>query len=113
MAIHLTGKRVLVIDDDPSTRVLLSKVLEVNGAIMEEASSVKEGIEKIHERAPDVILLDLSMPEQNGYVFLETRRRDPKLRPIPVIVLSGTNHPKLVSHALALGADHFREKPFR
>jgi CheY-like chemotaxis protein len=86
------GRRVLIVDDDEDLRGTLAGILEEEGHDVEEASDGAEALAYLRRtRAlPDVILLDLMMPGMNGWQFREAQRRDPRLAPIPVVVLTAS-----------------------
>jgi CheY-like chemotaxis protein len=103
----------LLIDDADDVRILARKILEVDGAIVSEASSVDEGILKGRSQVPHLILIDLNMPGKTGFDYLDFRLGDPLFRPIPTIVFSGLKDRESVQRALSLGADDYIVKPFR
>lgn len=107
----LTGKWILVIDDDPELRVLLRRILENVGIEVGEASGVKEALLKIKDRIPDLIILDLGMPDLDGFTFLQLRNQNKVLGSIPVMVLSGYHDQKLVDQTMGMGICYFLEKP--
>jgi CheY-like chemotaxis protein len=83
-------REVLVIDDDPNDLRLIEKILNEKGQykpILAEGG--KAGWEMINQKAPSAIILDIFMPEMNGFTILEKLREDPLLRDIPVLVVSG------------------------
>jgi two-component system response regulator MprA len=81
---------VLVIDDDHDIRLSLQDVLEVEGYRVITASGGREGLEYLrHGLRPDLILLDLMMPDISGWAFRARQRADPELAAIPVVVISG------------------------
>ena len=91
------GKRivenlVLVVDDELSIREVLSALLCTKGYSVLEAANGQEALEVLEKSAnfPRIILLDLSMPIMNGRSFLEIRAKNPFLRQIPVVVVSGS-----------------------
>ena len=80
--------RILLIEDDPEQRNLLRAVLEAKGFRVDEAENGKKGLDKISKNPPDVILLDLMMPEMDGFEFLNKLRANPEWASMPVIVVS-------------------------
>ena len=81
---------VLVIDDDPNDLRLIEKILKQHGqfnAILAEGG--RKGWEAINNNAPDAIILDIFMPDMDGFTILEKLREDSSLRDIPVLVVSG------------------------
>jgi len=79
---------VLVIDDDPSTRTMLRRMLEREGFAVAEAGDGRAGLARAAERRPAMVLLDLLMPEMNGFEFLAELQTRPEWRSIPVVVVT-------------------------
>ena len=79
---------VLVVDDDADTRARLRTALERNGWSVSEAENGKDALEKVRAAAPQIIVLDLTMPVMDGFTFLQTLREDERHRDIPVVVLT-------------------------
>jgi PAS domain S-box-containing protein len=82
------GKRILIVDDDPEHRRRLSRVMEGEGWQVAEAENGLVGLERLAESRPDLILLDLMMPEMDGFEFLSELRNDDALRDVPVVVIT-------------------------
>jgi CheY-like chemotaxis protein len=80
--------KVLVVDDEPGTRELLKETLESDGYIAVLAASGREALEALHVIPVSAILLDLIMPEMDGFELLLRMKEDPGLRNIPVLVLT-------------------------
>ncbi len=80
--------RILVVDDDPEARMLARRTLEKEGWTVVEAGNGKEGLEAIQACRPDAILLDLMMPEMDGFAVVSQLQSDPALQMIPVIVVT-------------------------
>jgi DNA-binding response OmpR family regulator len=100
--------RVLVIDDDVEMTELLKIVLEPNEFEVFSANSGVEGIESIRKNKWDVIILDLLMPEMDGWQVCEAIR---EFSQVPILVLSAVSKPGMVSRALDAGADDYLIKP--
>lgn len=81
-------KKVLVVDDDASVRELLSKFLREKGLAVDTAADGEEGLKKVREAAPNLVLLDVMMPKLDGYGFVRELKKDAKLRALPVVVLT-------------------------
>ncbi|HET6860781.1 MAG TPA: response regulator, partial [Streptomyces sp.] len=79
---------VLVVEDDAATRAVLQRTLEKDGWVVETAENGRVGLARLAARPPDLILLDLMMPELDGFGFLEAVRQDPATAAIPVVVLT-------------------------
>lgn len=102
--------RVLVVDDEPSIRWLISQVLEEEGLLVETAANGLEALEKIARQLPDLVLLDLSMPFMNGAEVVQRLRAAEATRQLPVVVVSGsTNLAEFPDMALVQG---YLVKPF-
>jgi CheY-like chemotaxis protein len=80
---------VLVVEDDKNTRDMLRKMLEKQNWSVAEAENGRVALERVKERRPDVILLDLAMPVMDGFQFVRELRKMPSGRDIPVIVVTG------------------------
>jgi adenylate cyclase len=105
--------RVLVVDDNEDNRYTLSKRLKREG--YEDVALVANGLEALHQianRPFDLILLDIMMPEMNGYEVLERLKADAELRHIPVIMISAVSELDSVVRCIELGAEDYLPKPF-
>lgn len=83
------GKRVLVVDDDPDVRLFSVTVLEEHGYTPLEAADGEEGMKKVQQENPDLVILDILMPKESGIRLYRDMKTDKSLKKIPVIVLSG------------------------
>jgi two-component system KDP operon response regulator KdpE len=101
--------KVLVIDDELSIRKLLKVSLEANNYQIFEALTAQEGIQKIVEVRPDIILLDLGLPDKNGLIVIKEVRQ---WTTIPIIVLTAVDNDLDKIEALDGGADDYITKPF-
>ena len=81
-------KTILILDDEPHVVTYLSTLLEDNGYATESASNGIEGMEKIRANKPDLITLDITMPEQSGIRFYRDLRDNPGWTSIPVVVVT-------------------------
>lgn len=82
-------KKILTIDDQPDERIYLSTLFEDNGYISETAEDGNEGLEKAKADPPDLITLDITMPEKSGVKFYREIRQDTELGKIPIVVVTG------------------------
>ena len=82
-------KRVLVVDDDESTRRFLTVALEENGYEAVTAEDGDDGLKKVQESPPDLILLDVMMPKKTGFTLFKQLRKTEEYSAIPVIMLTG------------------------
>ena len=78
----------LVVEDDEKTRQMLGRMVEKEGWIVTEADNGRTALERLKLYMPDIILLDLMMPEMNGFQFLVELRKNPQWRSIPVVVVT-------------------------
>lgn len=105
--------KILVIDDEPSLRDMLDDILTMDGFDVVTAINGEDGLRKIYDESPDLILLDCSMPVLDGYEVLERMRKDPVLFSKPVIMLTVLSGEYDEIKGLELGADDYITKPFR
>lgn len=103
---------VLVVDDDPINRMLLSRRLEQEGHRVATAEDGRKALEMLDAERFDVVLLDVLMPELDGYETLERIESDEKLRHIPVIMVSALEEIESVVRCIELGAEDYLPKPF-
>lgn len=80
--------RVLVVEDDPQTRELVCRALDQRGWKVASAENGRVGLDRLNEQLPELILLDLLMPEMDGFTFMRELRRRPGCRSLPVIVVT-------------------------
>jgi two-component system KDP operon response regulator KdpE len=99
---------VLLIDDDPDLSVMLRTLLRGQDIQIKAVFSGQEGIDSCQEHQPDVIILDLLMPEMDGWEVCERIR---KFSEVPILILSALGTPGSVARALDAGADDYLIKP--
>ncbi len=100
--------KVLVIDDDPGMTGLLRLLLKPASSEIYTANSGQEGVDLVKSQTPDIIILDLMMPEMDGYQVCHAIRSFTKT---PILVLSALDMPGTVTKALDAGADDYLIKP--
>src|SRR5574339_437090 len=105
--------RVLLIDDEQFYFKLLQKALKEAEYKLEYAKSGMEGLAKIPAFEPELLIVDLKLPELDGFQILERLRRDPKFSYIPVIVITSKDELSEKLKAFELGADDYLVKPFQ
>ena len=103
---------VLVVDDDEDLRLLARKALTKAGHRVLEADNGREGLQLAESQKPDLMLLDLNMPDMDGYEVLRRLRTREAGRPLPVIVLTGQNDEDSARRSFEVGATDFLVKPF-
>ncbi len=105
--------KVLIVDDEADIRrIARLGLVRLGGCDVVEAGSGREALELARATLPDVILLDVMMPGQDGPATLETLRADPATAPIPVVFLTAKAMPSEVARLEALGAAGVLTKPF-
>jgi adenylate cyclase len=107
-----TPAKILVVDDTEMNRDMLSTLVEADGHKAFLAENGRLALESIKTNSFDLILLDVMMPEMNGYQVLEQLKSDSSLRDIPVIVLSALDEIGSVVRCIELGAEDYLPKPF-
>src|SRR2546423_1238985 len=107
-----TGPLVLVVDDDAGVRQVVRANLEAEGYAVREAGSADEGLALLEEEPPDLLLLDVMMPEVDGWEMLRKVQERYGVGAIPVLVFSGTIEERTVADAAVRGARGFLGKPF-
>ena len=105
------GARLLVADDNKVNRLLLTRSLELQGHRVATAENGLVALAMLRAEAFDLLLLDMEMPEMDGFQVLEHMVADAKLRDLPVIVTSSLEGVAHVVRCLELGADDFLQKP--
>ena len=100
--------RLLVVDDQPNLRMLLRTTFEIVDVDVDEAGTAAEAERRIEAQRPDVIVLDVALPDVDGITFCRTLKADPKTADIPVVLLTGTD----ASDEDVTGAEAFVRKPF-
>ncbi|MDJ0554306.1 MAG: adenylate/guanylate cyclase domain-containing protein [Microcoleaceae cyanobacterium MO_207.B10] len=103
---------VLVVDDNQVNRDLLLRRLKRQGHLVSYAADGFQALEMMREQPFDLVLLDIMMPQINGYQVLETLKADPALRHIPVIMISAVDDIDSVVRCIELGAEDYLSKPF-
>jgi DNA-binding response OmpR family regulator len=97
-------KKILIIEDDKFLRELISRKLSGEGFGVAEAVDGEEGVKKIKEENPDLVLLDLILPGIDGFEVLSKAKEDPKTSSIPIIILSNLGQKEEIEKGLKLGA---------
>ena len=104
--------KILVVDDEPSIVQTLQDRLEMNEYTVFTAYDGKEGLKKAQEEKPDIILLDVIMPNMDGHEMLEVLRKQPDCDGISVIMLTARSQTQDIARANACGIDDYIVKPF-
>jgi excisionase family DNA binding protein len=106
------GPTVLIVDDDPKLREYVRVNLEMEGYSVKEAGSADEGLGVLDESTPDLVLLDVMMPEVDGWEMLRRVQERHGVGAIPVIMFSGKVDEQAAEEATSRGAQAFIGKPF-
>jgi serine phosphatase RsbU (regulator of sigma subunit) len=104
--------RVLIVDDNTDNRGVLARRIQRLGHTVTEAANGLKALECLREQPFDLMLLDIMMPEMNGYQVLEHMHTDPAWRHIPVVVISALDDMDSVVRCIELGAEDYLPKPF-
>ena len=110
--LDLTGPDVLVVDDQADIREVLRLALKREGLTSELDGDSAHALRRVAEATPRCVVLDVMMPGLDGFTFLDSLHRDPQLRGIPVIFLSGNRRERDYVRGLELGAVDYVSKPF-
>lgn len=104
--------KILVVDDNPSSRITAVALLSVEGYEVLEAESGSEALNLVRELNPDLILLDVMMPEMNGFEVCQHLKENEHTRLIPVIFITALNDKRSRIMGIEVGGDDFLSKPF-
>lgn len=102
--------KVLVIDDTDSARLTMARLLRREGFEAACAADGREALVKIDRDQPDLLLLDISMPEMDGLELLERLRRQPEHRDLPVLMMTAITDEETIRRAMELGAKEYLVK---
>jgi signal transduction histidine kinase len=102
---------IMIVDDDPTARETISAILDGLGHQLEVASNGPEAIYQAEKITPDLILLDVMMPGMDGFSVCQYMREDPRLREVPILLLTALDDRESRLNGLRAGADDFLSKP--
>jgi adenylate cyclase len=105
------GGTLLVVDDNRVNRLLVGRALEQLGHAVTFAENGREALDVLGRHRVDLVLLDIEMPEMNGYQVLEALASDPRLREIPVVMMSSVEEVDSVARCIEMGAEDYLFKP--
>ncbi|HEY5593877.1 MAG TPA: response regulator [Nitrospiria bacterium] len=105
-------KKILIADDESSLRFLLRKTLEGNGFDILEAADGKQALALAQKQVPDLIIMDVVMPDLYGSEVCERLRKQPKTARIPIIIITANVNLYNEEQAKESGADYYMTKPF-
>jgi DNA-binding response OmpR family regulator len=104
--------KILIVDDDPDMLELVAMNLEAAGFGVASLDRGVDAKSAAFHLAPDLMVLDVMMPEVDGFGVLEALRKDPRTAHVPVVLLSAKATPEDIRHGIAAGADAYLTKPF-
>jgi DNA-binding response OmpR family regulator len=104
-------KTVMIIEDEPDAAELFAEMMRVNDFRVLKISGSTPAISALSKEKPDIVILDVMMPDVSGLEVVRYMRREPALRSIPVIVVSAKSMPSDVKNGLEAGASMYLTKP--
>ena len=105
-------KRILIIDDERDLTVMVGLRLKANDFLVSEAFTAEEGVKKAEEERPDLVLLDILLPDGDGYEICRKLKSNPKTRGIAIVIFTASNLKDLAKKAVEAGALDYVVKPF-
>lgn len=105
------SKRILYIEDNPENRLLMRRVLVAEGYLVEEAQDGTSGLQKAAESPPDLILMDINLPEIDGYEVTARLKQLPNMTGVPIIAVTANVMKGDREKTLAAGCDGYIQKP--
>ena len=104
-------KTVLIIEDEPDAAELFAEMMRVSGFRVQKTSSSAPALSMMASEKPDIVVLDIMMPDISGLDILRQMREDPALANIPVVVVSAKSMPADIKHGMEAGASTYLTKP--
>jgi two-component system sensor histidine kinase ChiS len=104
-------KCILVVDDEPDTAEMFAEMMHLNGYKVLKSYGGTQALRLIAKERPDLVMLDIMMPDLSGIDVLNFMRRDPRLEQIPVLVVSAKSMPNDIQAGLDAGANLYLTKP--
>ncbi|HEV2539068.1 MAG TPA: Hpt domain-containing protein [Frateuria sp.] len=104
---------VMVVDDSITMRKVTGRVLERHDYEVATAKDGMDALEKLHDRVPDLMLLDIEMPRMDGYELATHMKADPRLREVPIIMITSRTGDKHRQRAFDIGVDRYLGKPYQ
>lgn len=105
-------RTILVVEDHPPEREAVVRILEGQEFRVETATDYQAAVKIMETRIPTLVCLDLTLPRESGFELCEYMQREPRLRFVPILVMSDRASPEDMAHAEAVGANAFLKKPF-
>ncbi len=110
--IKIQTAKVLVVDDEPEITDIVETFLTEAGYTVSVENHSRQAIAKAIQFKPDVVILDIMMPELDGYAICQEIKQDPKLANVPIIFLTGKDRNDDMGRSFKAGGDMFIKKPF-
>ncbi|MCM2272141.1 MAG: response regulator [candidate division Zixibacteria bacterium] len=110
--IKIQTAKVLVVDDEPEITEIVETFLTEAGYTVSVENHSRQAIAKAIQFKPDVVILDIMMPELDGYAICQEIKQDPKLANVPIIFLTGKDRNDDMGRSFKAGGDMFIKKPF-
>lgn len=107
-----TNKKILIVEDDQHIRKLFNILVRKDGIDIDEAVEGNEALEKLHANRYDLVILDIMMPNVDGFSILKDMRERPETAQVPVIVVTAKTEDKDLMKGYSLGANYYITKPF-
>jgi DNA-binding response OmpR family regulator len=107
-----TKRTVLVVEDNPPEREEIQRILASQNFRVETAFDYQDAVKALQKRVPALVCLDLTLPRESGFELCEHMQREPKLRFVPILVMSDRASPEDMAQAEVVGANAFLKKPF-
>jgi chemosensory pili system protein ChpA (sensor histidine kinase/response regulator) len=104
---------VMVVDDSITMRKVTTRVLERNEMEVITAKDGMDAVEKLQDKVPDVMLLDIEMPRMDGYELATYMKNDPRLKLVPIIMITSRTGEKHRQRALEIGVERYLGKPYQ
>ena len=105
-------QNILIIDDDDDQVDVLSHRLRSNGFEISSAESGQRGIDMVHDHKPHLVILDLRLPDIDGFSICQQLADDPETCAIPVIIVSGMVRPDIIRRSRSVGCQYYVRKPY-
>jgi len=111
---HDSGRLILIVDDEPSVRAMVHASIRVRGAgyRVVEAGNASEAVAQARQHVPDLVLLDVALPDHDGFWVCRTLKSSPETAHIAVVMLTAMSLPSDRDRAVEAGADGYVVKPF-
>ena len=107
---RVTGRKIVIVEDEAVQQKLLSEAFQSAGFTVITAANGKDGLEAVLRDKPDIVTLDIAMPEMNGLEMLKKLREDPWGATVPVVVLSNFDDSEKVAESLSQGVQYYLVK---